>query len=173
MKVLYTGRRDSGKSTFLYELLPSLDLACGGVIALPFFRNDEKTGMDAHDVATGRRVPLARLDGAGVPVGRYRLRREGIIHARQAVYRGATTRQLTIIDELGPLELRGEGLMPAARFALRNAPHVVFVVRRRLADRMAAFLPGRFIRVHSPEQLASLLTGAASQTITAAVAFNG
>ncbi|MFO8133571.1 MAG: nucleoside-triphosphatase [Thermoplasmatota archaeon] len=159
MNILHTGGRDSGKSTFLHELTASLDLACGGVISLPAMEQGEKIGMDALDVATGIRVPFARLDGDGIPVGRYRLRRKGIAHARRAIYRGAMTRQLTFVDELGPLELRDGGLMPAARFALRRAPHAVFVVRRRLADRVASRLQDDFIRVCSREQLTGLLTG--------------
>ncbi len=155
MRILFTGRRDSGKSTFLYELSASLDLACGGVISLPVMRDGDKRGMDALDVATGRRVSLARLDGAGIPVGRYRLRRDGITHARQAIYRGAMTRPFTIVDELGPLELRGAGLLPAARFALRHAPHVVVVVRQRLADRVAA-MPWHFYRAANREEMKQL-----------------
>lgn len=157
MKVLFTGERDSGKSTFLCQLLPSLDLACGGVIALPFFRDGGKAGMDACDVATGVTVPLARRDGSGIPVGRYRLRRDGLAHARRAVYRGATTRRLTFVDEVGPLELRNAGLMPALRFALRHAPHVVLVVRQRLVDRVAA-MPWDFVRVADHEELRQMLS---------------
>ncbi len=159
MNILYAGRRSSGKSTFLHGLVPSLDIACGGVITLPFFRNGDKIGMDALDVATGVTVPLARMHGDGIPVGRYRLRRSGIRHARQAIYRGSMTRQLTIVDELGPLELRHDGLMPPARFALRHAPHAVVVVRERLADAVASAMQEDFCMVSSPGELASLLTG--------------
>jgi nucleoside-triphosphatase THEP1 len=158
MNILYAGRRSSGKSTFLHDLVPSLDIACGGVIALPFFRNGDKLGMDALDVATGMTVPLARVQGDGIPVGRYRLRRPGIRHARQAVYRGSMTRQLTVVDELGPLELRHAGLMHAARFALRHAPYAVVVVRERLADIVASAMQEDFCMVSSPGELASLLT---------------
>lgn len=157
MKVLFTGRRDSGKSTFLHQLAASLDLACGGVIALPVIRDGGKVGMDAYDVATGVTMPLARLDGPGIPVGRYGLRRDGLAHARQAVYRGATTRQLTFVDEVGPLELRDAGLMPALRFALQHAPHVVVVVRQRLADRVAG-MPWDFSRAAGREELKRLLS---------------
>lgn len=156
MNILFTGTRGSGKSTSLYELTASLGMACGGVISLPVIQQDEKVGMDAVDLATHRRVPLARLHGDGIPVGRYRLRRGGIAHARRAIYRGALTRQLTVIDEVGPLELRGSGLMPAVRFALRHAPHVLIVVRQWLAATMTR-LPWRFCRVTGPAQLERML----------------
>lgn len=156
MNILFTGQRGSGKSTFLYELTAYLDMACGGIISLPVMQDGEKVGMDALDVATDRRVPLARLHGDGIPVGHYRLRREGIAHARRAIYRGALTRHLTVIDEVGPLELRGGGLMPAVRFALEHAPHVVVVVRRRLADAVAA-MPWHFYRATEPDQLERML----------------
>ena len=159
MNILYTGRRDGGKSTFLYELSASLDVACGGVITLPVFHQGNKAGMDALDVATGVMVPFARMDGDGIPVGRYMLRRDGIAHARRAIYRGAMTRQLTFIDEVGPLEMQDAGLMPAAHFALRRAPYTVVVVRERMADLFASIMQADFRLVSSPGELASLLTG--------------
>jgi nucleoside-triphosphatase THEP1 len=48
---------------------------------------------------------------------------------------------LVVIDEVGPLELRGSGLMPAVELALASTVNVLIVVRSSLKDAVQKRFP--------------------------------
>ncbi|MDH4241888.1 MAG: nucleoside-triphosphatase, partial [Phycisphaerae bacterium] len=48
---------------------------------------------------------------------------------------------LVVIDEVGPLELRGKGLMPAVELALASAVNLLLVVRRSLKEALQRHFP--------------------------------
>lgn len=66
-------------------------------------------------------------------VGDYTISRDGISFACGAIKRAVESRcGLVVIDEVGPLELRGKGLMPAVELALESPVSVLIVVRSSL-----------------------------------------
>ncbi|GAB2959543.1 hypothetical protein GCM10027048_28740 [Hymenobacter coalescens] len=102
---------------------------------------------DAHgqrfflDLASGLRWPAAARPGQwpAVTVGRFRFAPAAFHWAGEAL-RGAAacpTTQWLVVDEIGPLELRGQGLAPALTAVLANnqqPPHLVLVVRASLVE---------------------------------------
>jgi len=68
-------------------------------------------------------------------VGDYTISRDGIIFACGAIKRAVESRcGLVVIDEVGPLELRGKGLMPTVELALASPVNVLIVVRSSLRE---------------------------------------
>jgi len=68
-------------------------------------------------------------------VGDYTISRDGILFACGAIKRAVESRcGLVVIDEVGPLELRGNGLMPAVELALASAVNALIVVRSSLRE---------------------------------------
>jgi len=68
-------------------------------------------------------------------VGDYTISRDGISFACGAIRRAVESRcDLVVIDEVGPLELGGKGLMPAVELALASAVDVLIVVRSSLRE---------------------------------------
>jgi len=97
-------------------------------------------GSNALDLLTGQEIPFARLARhnsfkEGEKVGDYTISREGILFACDAIERAVESRcDLVVIDEVGPLELQGKGLMPAVELALASAIDVLIVVRSSLRE---------------------------------------
>jgi len=68
-------------------------------------------------------------------VGDYTISRDGILFACGAIRRAVESKcDLVVIDEVGPLELRGNGLIPAVELALASAVNVLIVVRSSLRE---------------------------------------
>ena len=68
-------------------------------------------------------------------VGDYTISRRGTLFACDAIKRAVESRcDLVVIDEVGPLELRGNGLMPAVELALASPVNVLIVVRSSLKE---------------------------------------
>ena len=75
-------------------------------------------------------------------VGDYTISRDGIIFACDAIKRAVESRcDLVVIDEVGPLELGGKGLMPAVELALASAVNVLIVVRSSLREALQRRFP--------------------------------
>ncbi|HDS59295.1 MAG TPA: DUF2478 domain-containing protein [Thermoplasmatales archaeon] len=134
---LLTGKRHAGKSTAVYDLVQRRPGHWGGVVCVPVFEGGQKVGSDAVDVMTGERVSFARTSGEGIRVGRYHVSPAGIAHGRRAIERAVREGRPVIVDEVGRLELRGEGFMPSVRWAVAEAPQVLLVVREELQQEVA------------------------------------
>jgi len=75
-------------------------------------------------------------------VGDYTISRDGILFACGAIKRAVESRcGLVVIDEVGPLELRGNGLMPAVKLALASAVNALIVVRSSLREALQRHFP--------------------------------
>jgi nucleoside-triphosphatase THEP1 len=75
-------------------------------------------------------------------VGDYTISRDGILFACDAIKRAVESRcGLVVIDEVGPLELRGKGLMPTVELALASPVNVLIVVRSSLKGALQRHFP--------------------------------
>lgn len=90
------------------------------------------------DLLTGEETSFARLSlhrafKGGEKVGDHTISKDGILFACGAIERAVDNKcDLVVIDEVGILELRGKGLMPAVELALASAVNVLLVVRSSL-----------------------------------------
>ncbi len=141
--VVLTGGSGAGKTTLLLGLadrLRSEGLTVGG-FAAPVVRVDgDRVGYDIVALTTGATAPLCRTEGgAGDPaVGPFRFRAEGLALGRAAL--AASDRcDVVMVDEIGPLELRGEGWAPVLPPVwTRAGALVVLAVRPGLVEAVAA-----------------------------------
>ena len=166
--ILWTGPVHSGKTTTAAELVEraraegfrvagilSLSIYCDGTL-----RDGALAGFDVTDVQTGARAPLARRDrGAAEGLASFTFSPEGLELGNTALGSAAArSAALVVVDEFGPLELRGQGWRPAVDALLSSARGVVLlVVRERLAHRAA-----RLYASHRPQVLPA---GSADQVL--------
>ncbi len=144
---IITGPVNGGKSTLIRTLLDrELDKgrSTGGFLTIPLREKPEgpKSGFMV-ELLPGRTVlPIA----GSVPkpgstmVGRFHLYREGLEAALDSVVRGAEA-DITVLDEIGPAELAGEGHRRALEMALgRRRGEVWISLRETLLDPFLDYL---------------------------------
>jgi len=144
--MLLTGHSGSGKTTLVAEAARSLQqqgLIVGGVLALGSWENEHRSGFDVVDLLSHRKAPLCRRvsdwenGDAGTsftfcPAG-LRLGREALSPAR--LREGGAV--AVIVDEVGPLELAGDGWSAALDVLTEqwNGP-MLWVVRQTLIEKV-------------------------------------
>lgn len=120
--VVVQGAPGAGKTTAVERLARALrdrGLAVGGVLQ-PAVEDDEgrRRGYDVLDLRRGQRRSLARRKAEGRG---YDFDGEGWAWAGERLARAQSRDDVVVIDELGRLEARGEGHLPALR-ALSERP---------------------------------------------------
>jgi nucleoside-triphosphatase len=144
--VVVTGPSGSGKTPLLASVVGELGrrgVRTAGFLQPAIVEGGEKTGFTIEDVATGESLELARKVGPGDGEfgTSFSFFDDGFDLGRRAlddVPRGS----ILVIDELGPLELRGDGHWPAVARALRasEVAAMVVVVRRTLVPALVEAL---------------------------------
>jgi nucleoside-triphosphatase THEP1/molybdopterin converting factor small subunit len=167
---ILTGPVDSGKTTFLREILSGPDGPASpaaapsrprdGYLSLRVLEKGRTEGYDLFNLADGSVRPfLRRKGGPGWPtVGGYSMVPETLTLAGRLI-RGSRPAGLLIIDEIGPLEMSGEGVWPALDDVLREADRdILLVVRDSLLDACRARLDRFPVTVYGPQDRPALLT---------------
>jgi len=116
----------------LLSLLRQAEIPTGGILAPRVMKGDETIGYSVIDLATNTTHPFAGLEPQDVQIGRYFVSRESIARAQKAVLGVCATCAVVFVDEIGRLELRGEGHAPAVHQLLRGDPVAVLLVRDEL-----------------------------------------
>jgi nucleoside-triphosphatase THEP1 len=144
--IVLTGSPGSGKTTMLRKILRRLDDAgwsVAGLIQPGIFENGAKVGFLVKDLGTGEEAPLARRTSreTGSYGTAFEFDAEGLALARTAL-ESAPRDAILVVDELGPVELRGRGHMPALRRTLASRPPrlLILVVRRHLVPALLGAL---------------------------------
>lgn len=137
---LFSGPIHSGKTSFLKHLLPDLQkqgLNMNGILSLAHFQGGERSGYNALDLQNGRIFPLLRIhsEEKWQRIGSYGMLPEGLNEAEQAIQRIQDS-DLTIIDEIGPLELAGSGFWPSFCRMRQQSQSTLVVVRESLVLRL-------------------------------------
>ena len=139
--ILLVGPLFSGKSLFVERLAASLGAsgtALAGFVQRGVFGPDgRKIGYDLVGLTTGAIRPFARRSEAG---DGWLFQDAAFCAALGEIREGA---DLTVIDEVGHLELAGKGHAAAVDRALSVSPTMLIVVREALADEAAKWLSAR------------------------------
>jgi len=148
MIFVLSGPVHGGKTAFLERSLArwtARGLACGGFLSVAAADGKGERGYDLLELRTGRRHPFLRREGGpdAERTGPFFFVPETLGLAR-TIIREAGPGELLIVDEVGPLELRGGGLWPALRQTIgRPGRNVLLVVREEiLKDVVAVLGPG-------------------------------
>jgi nucleoside-triphosphatase THEP1 len=139
---LLMGARQAGKTTTcrqLAEAARARGFSVGGLLAPAVFADGACVGYDIVELATGRTRRLATLAGAGVEhVGPFAFSPEGLTLGRAALTAAAMAwPDLIIVDEVGPLELAGQGWAEYLAALAAGPGLTLFAVRLALADDVA------------------------------------
>lgn len=147
---LLVARRGEGKTTFLREYAACAvrrGLSAGGVAAPALFKEGQRVGYDLIDLRCGSRRPYARISswsGAVRTAGMYWFDEAVEADGNAAIISAIEDRlDLVAIDEVGPREFLGSGLVLALSFALAELgpeQELILVVRPSLVEE----LPHRF-----------------------------
>lgn len=144
--VVVTGPSGSGKTPVVESVVSHLTgrgMTVAGFVQPAIVEDNEKRGFLIRDVATSETVELARRvsPGEGRHGTSFSFSDEGFELGGRALERVAPGSVL-VIDELGPVELRGGGHWPAVERVLRTADlsGMVVVVRRTLVPALVEAL---------------------------------
>ena len=136
--VVITGPPGSGKTPLVAAAVDELvrrGIPVAGFVQPAVVDGDRKVGFRLRDVATGTEAPLARrvASGSGSHGTSFEFDPAGFELAVRALAR-ARDGSVLVIDELGPVELRGDGHWPAVRRTVASVAlrAVVVVVRPSL-----------------------------------------
>ncbi len=168
---LVTGEVGEGKTSFLRDLAALLrerKIGTAGFLAEGIVEKGEKKGYRLRDLATGETRPFSemRKKQGRIHTGRFTFNRETVRWGEDLLWDAVTRGRdhtVIILDEIGPLELKGKGWARALDNLLRNSsmPQVWSVRSRSLAAVVRAwnFTPVRVIEVSrgSPAELAAML----------------
>ena len=151
MKVyIVTAGRGEGKTSFVRAYATRMaehGRSVGGIACPAVFHCDQRIGYDLADLRCARQRPLARVvgePGSGPVVGRYRFDEAAIAEGNATIMSAVSDGvDVVVVDEIGPLEFRGQGWAPALERALQTArgtDQMLVVTRPSLVDQ----LPTRF-----------------------------
>ena len=122
MILILSGPVRSGKTSFLGKLVRELRrqaVGFDGFLSVSVLKDGELIGYDLHDLNGDKASPYIRKEGAVAweKVGPYFFIPEALEMAKQIILSHRKDNFL-IVDEVGPLEIRGGGIWPALRVAL-------------------------------------------------------
>lgn len=140
--IIISGEIQEGKTSFLKKLLALLkenNVKLSGIMAEGVHENDERIGYDLLDVENGMRCEYIRItpDPSRYRHGKYYFSNEGLIFGKKIFDRiNINNTDLVIIDEVGPVEMKGKGWAPDIDYLLENCniPHL-WIVRKSLVKK--------------------------------------
>lgn len=143
---IITGPIMSGKSTLAQRVINELHrrgLAVGGILARSLWNGDDRYGFDLVDLADGSVTPLARKQPAAeaaypVPFDFFEA---GMAAGRAAlVPQKCAACHAVLLDEVGKLELMGQGWAPQISPLLDlEQTFIMLIVRNYLVDQVINF----------------------------------
>jgi general stress protein 26/nucleoside-triphosphatase THEP1 len=135
--VLLVGGIAAGKTATglrLLSLLRQSGIRVGGFLAPRVMDGDETVAYSLIDLATDATHPFASLEPSDVPIGRFFVSEEGLAAADRTVTKALSNAQVVFIDEVGRLELGGEGHASSVRRLLASEVLPVLLVRDELVE---------------------------------------
>ncbi len=134
MKVILTGEINSGKTSYLKELVAQSN-AYAGILSVKKFENERFEGYDLFDVDSKSTHEFIRLSLASESITkRFVFDQKMFRYADKLIKKGIDQGKTIIIDEVGPLELSGGGFDCTLRQCLESGFSYLIVVRRGLVD---------------------------------------
>ncbi|MCL5028156.1 MAG: nucleoside-triphosphatase [Bacteroidetes bacterium] len=138
---IVTGERGSGKTTLLSQTLLKLKsekINTSGILAPGFWTDNRRSAFDIVDIQSEDRTKLCTIEPSQsrVRIGQFNFLSEGISLGNKALSTDKVSESdVCIIDEIGFLELKGEGWSNRLNELIKNYKKIlVLVVRNELVD---------------------------------------
>jgi nucleoside-triphosphatase THEP1 len=142
--VIITGDIQQGKTTFAQKLISKLleqRIMVAGFLSIGINENGIRTGFILSDIETARQIELCsdKKDEKRLKLGRFYFNQEAISFGNEILNTdNLVDNQLIVIDEIGPLELNGQGWSSSIDKITRSymIPHL-WVVRKSLVQKIS------------------------------------
>lgn len=137
---IVTGEIGEGKTAWLAKLtglLEEKEIKAGGILALRIIQEGRATGYDIYNISSGVRTPFLRLHGTEtMGVERFTVSEEGVTAGQDALDPYVNSdMDVVVVDEAGPLELRGQGWSNRiVELLLDTRVTVIIAVRKNLTE---------------------------------------
>lgn len=165
---IITGPLHAGKTTLANRLIKRLR-SCGyrtaGIVSHGYWKDGIRSRFDVEDLSTGRLAPLAERSCNSGPGGMaFAFDPRGLEAGRSALDPAVCKEaSVVVIDEIGRLELAGEGWGPCLEplLAISQAVHV-WIVRDSLVEKVCRFWniePELTVSCSAPDAFAILTHG--------------
>lgn len=125
--VIITGEIHEGKTTFVNKIVKDLlkaKIKVVGFLSVAIYENGERLGFDMYDIEKGDRVELCsnKKDDIRLHLGRYYFNKSAISKGNKILSsENISGRHLIVIDEIGPLEFKGQGWSNAIDNITKNS----------------------------------------------------
>ena len=128
----FLGVSGSGKTHAIKKMVQTLPEKKGGIITIGDYKDGKRQNFWVRDVATDQEVLLAQRDlTADITQGAFGFTPQGLSFGNDCLQQALKAQvQVLFIDEIGPLELRGEGWYPSLQMiATAKIKKIVFTSR--------------------------------------------
>ena len=137
--IFLTGRPGVGKTSVLLKAVEELrkkGFDIGGMISREAREGGSRVGFRLVDLHTGKEGWLARVEQrTGPKIGKYRVCLEDLESIGVKAVRNATKKaNVTVIDEVGPMELFSQAFREAVTEALNSSETVLGTIHYRAED---------------------------------------
>jgi nucleoside-triphosphatase THEP1 len=137
---IISGETRSGKTTFLKSVVSELknkDQKVGGIVAHGIDKNGERFGFEIENVETGQKSLLCSREfiPGSIPTGRFYFYKKGFEFGKKALIENLENLDWLVIDEVGYLELKGDGWFESIEKAMKQSGlNMIWIVRKRILE---------------------------------------
>lgn len=147
--LIVTGARGAGKTYVCKQVATALrnhGISVGGVLSPRVIDEKRTVGYMISDLISQEERLFAAEKPPGIKTGRFYINEKGITFACTAIERAICSCCVVFVDEIGPLEISGNGLLLAARKLLakrseRMAVLPVLIIRPSLITTAEKLFP--------------------------------
>ena len=135
VRIAVTGAPGCGKTTLIRRVIEQLGdkVNIGGIYTEEIRDGGQRKGFSIIDIATDHRGILSHVElESGPRMGRYRVNLKDIEEiAVPAIEDALQNRDLIVIDEIAPMELKSAQFVTAVGEALKSAKQMLVAIHRR------------------------------------------
>ncbi len=137
--IIITGEIGAGKTTFLQNLVQELKeegISVKGIFSKRLMENGATTGYEIVNIASNKSYPFLGVEKKDFAnkIGKYFIDSKGLKQAKKTL-RDIDLSEVIIVDEIGKLELRGDGWADELHLLTqKNAAVLLFSVRKEVVN---------------------------------------
>jgi nucleoside-triphosphatase THEP1 len=156
MIFILTGAIHSGKTSFVEKIVRELKeekVQIRGFLSKVVMRGNEIVGYDLSDLEDDCPIPSIRKKGREEwqRIGSYFFVPDALDRAKSLILKSQKT-GLLVVDEIGPLELEGQGFWPALKqVIIKPSLNLLLVVRRNMLEDVLKLVAPAEIKVYNLE----------------------